>query len=263
MPEFPDTIRAINALPAEEKEAIYTTLLPDWIFDEYEIDRQTHEFGGHRVVSFICPQGSRAVEITVKDQAMDRDPLFYLHAADTFNNQILVLLLVINDPHAPRFNIDVDEHGNPTYFGTGARNKPAELAAMRAGLAPGQVRHGLRAARLLLPPFETFIQRMGHDMFLIEPMAYHNAIAFERYGFSYMRGLKDMKLIHEEFQPGGVLHNRLTPDNPFRHPDAWKSVRGRSWAIHDGILGHSFTGFQMYRRIGKDSSVNTFPDARW
>ena len=104
---------------------------------------------------------------------------------------------------------------------------------------------------------------MGHDLFLIEPLAYHNAIVFERYGFNYIRGLKEMTKIHQGFQPGQHLYQRLNPDNPFRQPDAWKTVRGRSWAIHDGILGYPFSGFQMYKRIDIDAQVNTFPDAEW
>jgi hypothetical protein len=100
-------------------------------------------------------------------------------------------------------------------------------------------------------------------MFLIEPLAYHNAIMFERYGFGYIRGQRDMIQIHDEFQPGGMLHSKLSPEKSFRPPDAWKTVRGRSWAIHDGILGHPFTGFQMYKLIGRSLEVNTFPDAVW
>ena len=75
--------------------------------------------------------------------------------------------------------------------------------------------------------------------------------------------MTEMKEIHEEFQEGGDLIRKLADNNPFRSSDAWQSVRGRSWAIHDGILGHPFTGFQMYKRIGKDAGVNTFPDATW
>jgi len=134
---------------------------------------------------------------------------------------------------------------------------------LQAGLAPGQVRQGLRAFKQSIPHFEKFVKNMGHALFLIEPLAYHNAIVFERYGFNYIRGYSEMTRIHQEFQPGGSLHARLTADNPFRHPDAWKSIRGRSWAIHDGILGHPFTGFQMYKRVGIHAGINTFPHAEW
>jgi hypothetical protein len=134
---------------------------------------------------------------------------------------------------------------------------------MQAGLAPGQIRAGLRVFKQLVPLFEQFVQRMGHDLFFIEPLAYHNAIIFERYGFNYIRGLQQMHIIHREFQPGGELYKRLSPDQPFRQPAAWQRVRGRAWAIHDGILGHPFTGFQMYKTLGKSAGVNTFPDGEW
>ncbi len=260
---WPNSIREINRLPEVEKEAIYRTLLPEWLFSEYQIDQETLTVENHRVVQFRCPTGSRALEIAVRRHATDFDPMLYLNMADTFNNQLLVLLVTVNDPDAPRFNVDVDKHGNPTHLGTTGRNLPAEEAAMKAGLAPGQVRAGLRVFRNLVPLFEEFVARTGHNMFLIEPLAYHNAIVFERYGFNYMRGRQEMLNIHQEFQPGGVLHRKLAPEKTFRHPDNWKTIRGRSWAIHDGILGHPFTGFQMYKLVGQDAGINTYPDARW
>lgn len=260
---WPTSIRGINQLPEDEKLAIYRTLLPDWLFDEYGYDRETLTREGLPVIHFRAPAGTRSLEITVKQNPADIDPMLYLHMVDTFNNQLMVLLVVVNDPAAPRYNTDRDPHGNPTQFGTSGRNLYAEQAAMQAGLAPGQVRAGLRVFKRSVPTFEQFVQNLGHNLFLIEPLAYHNAIVFERYGFNYMHGRSQMLRIHEEFQPGGSLYNKLTPENPFRQPDAWQSVRGRSWAIHDGILGHPFTGFQMYKRIGEHAGVNTFPDAKW
>src|SRR5690606_22485116 len=105
--------------------------------------------------------------------------------------------------------------------------------------------------------------RLPHSTFLIEPLAYHNAILFERYGFGYVKGQKEMERIHCEFQPGGQLYRALNPDTSFRHPQAATTVRGRSWAIHDGILGYPFTGFQMYKLLGKHLRINTFPNAQW
>ncbi|MCC6613383.1 MAG: hypothetical protein IT320_07880 [Anaerolineae bacterium] len=262
-PPFPSSIFSINKLEEAEKAAIYGTLIPDWVYDQYGIDRETLTVEGKRVVRFRCPAGSRALEISVWRRAGERDPMLYFNMVDTFNFQLLVLLVVINDPDAPRFNTDRDEDGNETQLGTIARNVHAEERAMKAGLAPGQVRPGLRVFRQSVPVFEQFVANMGHDMFLIEPLAYHNAIVFERYGFSYVRGLREMQQINQEFQPGGELHAQLTPDNPFRQPDAWLTTRGRSWAIHDGILGHPFTGFQMYKRIGIHAGVSTFPDGKW
>jgi hypothetical protein len=261
VPQFPDSIRTINNLPEKEKFAIYGTLLSEWIFDDYQISRDS--IGERGQIQYQCPTGSRAMELSVRRDPADRDPILYMNIADTFNNQLLVLLVVVNDPDAERYNVDIDQHGNRTNFGTTSRNIPAELAAMNAGLSPGQIRKGLRSFKRSIPHFEIFVENMGHELFLIEPLAYHNAIVFERYGFNYMRGLKDMKHIHQEFQPDGDCYRKLTPDNPFRQPEVWNSVRGRSWAIHDGILEHPFTGFQMYKRVGKHAGIETFPNAVW
>ncbi len=260
---WPTSIRGINNLPPPQKHAIYRTLILSWTYERFGIDYQTLTHHGQDVVSINGPPGSRAVEISIRQKPDDLDPVMYLHMADTFNHQLMVLLVMINDPDAPRFAVDRDPNGNPTYLGTQGRNIAAEVAAMQAGLAPGQIRAGLRVFRMAVPAFEGFVTRMGHDMFLIEPFAYHNAISFERYGFGYIQGRKQMEWIHQEFQPGGELYRKLDGSTPFRQPDAWKTVRGRSWAIHDGILGHPFTGFQMYKRIGVHARVVTFPDARW
>lgn len=263
MSQFPHSIREINNLPEPEKHAIYGSLLPEWLTSTYQIDRETLTREGYPAIIFRAATGTRAVEIIVKRNPADLDPILYLNMADTFNHQLMVLLVVVNDPDAPRYNIDVDTHGNQTHFGTSTRNHYAEIAAKDAGLAPGQVRAGLRVFKQSVPIFETFVKNMGHDLFLIEPLSYHNAIVFERYGFNYVQGRSEMIAIHEEFQPGGSLHRKLVEGHPFRGLEAWKSVRGRAWAIHDGILGYPFTGFQMYKRIGADAGINTFPDAIW
>lgn len=260
---LPSSIREINNLPEADKYSIYKVLLPDWLFSTYGVDRNALTADGHNVVKFRCPSGSRALEITAKRRIQDTDPILYVNIADTFNNQLLVLLVVVNDLESPRFDIDLDENGNKTQLGTNSRNLIAEEAAMKAGLAPGQIRRGLRSFKQSIPTFEDFVHQMGHDLFLIEPLAYHNAIIFERYGFNYIRGHQEMVRINQEFRPKGEIHSKLSDLSVFRPKNAWETVRGRSWAIHDGILGHPFSGFQMYKRIGIHSNVNTFPDSSW
>jgi hypothetical protein len=260
--ELPNSIREINKKSDEEKRIIYRRLIPDWLLDEYQIEHDL-TYKEHNVLNLICPEGSRAIELILRREASDKDPLLYFNMVDTFNGQLLVLLVVVNDPQATRYNIDIDQNGNNTHFGTSTRNIPAELAAMRDGLAPAQIRRGLRAFKRSVPFFEAFVSSMGHELFMIEPLAYHNAIVFERYGFNYIRGLKDMQEIHREFQENGALYYRLNDTNPFRNREAHRTIRGRSWAIHDGILGHPFTGFQMYKRVGIHAGINTFPDSIW
>jgi hypothetical protein len=72
-----------------------------------------------------------------------------------------------------------------------------------------------------------------------------------------------MDVIHAEFQEGGDLAVRLNGSTPFRQPQAAGSVRLRSWAIHDGILGEPFTNVTMYKRLGKSAGITTTPGCQW
>lgn len=260
---WPPSIEAINDLSDAEKTAIYLTLVPDWLFARFGIDPHGLTVDGERVVTIRSPRGTRGMELTVLHQAGARDPLMYLNMADTRSHQLAVLLLVVNDPDAPRFDTDRLPDGTLTEFGTRTRNLAEEVRAMEFGLAPGQIRAGLRAFGKEVPRFERFVARMGHPLFFIEPLAYHNAITFERYGFAYTHGRTAMEAIHAAFQPGGAYHARLDGSTPFRAPDAWLAVRRRSWALQDGIMGKPFDGFQMYKQVGKHAGVNTFPGSVW
>lgn len=255
---WPQSIRGINGLEPEIKRAIYLTLIPGNLLERYSID--PHDL---RRVIINCPYDTRSVEIIIYHEVGAQDPLLYLHMADTLNNQIALLLLVVNDPESPRFNVDVDENGLPTRFGTLRRNIPEEIRAMEAGLCPGQVRRGLRISRHAIPTFEAFISRTGHDMVIIEPLTYNNAIIYERYGFAYFQGRSRMEWINQVLRPGGALFDRFDGSTPFRKPEAWRSIRGRSWAIHDGILGEPFGNIRMYKRVGHHAGINTFPDGVW
>lgn len=261
--KWPHSIREINDLPTPQRHAVYRTMIPTWIFEKFGIDPQTGMLDGVAVVDYVAIPGSRSFELSLFHKVGAVEPTLYIHMADSLMSQLMVLLVVMNDPEAPRYYIDVMPDGRQTNLGTSMRNIPEEIRALNAGLAPGQVRQGLRGFRRAVPYFEDFVAKLGHDIFMIEPLSYHNAIVFERYGFGYMYGRKEMERIHREFQPGGDLHTLLYGDTPFRQRDAWQSIRGRSWAIHDGILGHPFTGFQMVKRIGKSANANTFPDGVW
>ena len=134
---------------------------------------------------------------------------------------------------------------------------------MSAGLAPGQVRHGLRMLPHLMTRMEAFLVVLGQDAVLVEPLAYHNAIMFERHGFVYIQGQLGMEDIHRAFQSGGELTTRLDDSTPFRTREAAASVRGRSWAIQDGILSEPWGEVKMVRRLGPGSSVDTAPGVPW
>lgn len=259
-----NSLAAINLLPDEVRDSIYRTLLVDELLDRYAIDRQTLlNPRGERVVSFDTSPNIGLLELRIWRQLADRDPVLYMQLADTTNNQLIILLFITSDPEAPRFPVDRDWGGEPTKFGTLSRNIEAEKAALAAGLSPGQARQGLRMARRTLPAFEQFVARLGHDLYMMEPLAYHSAILFESFGCTYSQGRRRMERIHAGFQPGGEFFQRLDGSTPFRQPGAEKTVRGRSWAIHDGILGEPYADYHMYKQSGKHAGVSTFPDYVW
>jgi len=265
-PILPDlelySIHQVNNLPRAQMLQVYRHLVPLEILIRFGIDPQTLADGEGRPL-FECQPGVSSVELSVRHTWDAQDPVLYVQLADTPNNQIEVPLFVVNNPHSERFNIDRLPDGSLTYFGTLARNVDEEVRAMKAGLAPAQVRHGLGVTRRLIPILEQFVAALNHDSFYIQPLAYHNAILFERLGFAYAMGLGRMEWIHKEFGLGGLLSKRLDGSTPFRHPRAASSVRGRSWAIHDGILGEPYTGVKMYKRSGIHAGVVTFPNAAW
>ncbi|MGB8983627.1 MAG: hypothetical protein WCC12_17290 [Anaerolineales bacterium] len=256
----PSTIGGINKLPEHEKRAIYARYIPRELIDKFNLPELEQN---EELLQFKFASGSSDVEMCLYHQAGFQDPILYAHLTDTLNGQIHVLLYILNDPEVPRFDVDKMPDGSATRFGTLKRNMEAEQAAMEAGLAPGQVRRGLRLLQPATTAFEDFLTYLGHDMYYIEPLYYHNAVIFERYGFSYQMGKRRMEAIHAGFQEGGELHQRLGSSNPFRSFEVVNSIRLRSWAIHDGILGEPFTNVTMYKQIGKSANLSTTPGCEW
>ena len=256
----PSTIGGINKLPEHEKRAIYARYIPTELIQKFNLPELAQD---HDLLQFRFAEGSSDVEMRVYHQPGFSDPVLYAHLADTLNGQIHVLLYILNDPQSPRFDVDRMPDGSATRFGTLKRNLLAEKAALDHGLAPGQVRHGLRLLQPATAAFEGFITSLGHDMYFVEPLYYHNAVIFERYGFAYQVGKRKMEAIHAGFQEGGELRQQLDDANPFRSSGAANSIRLRSWAIHDGILSEPFTDVTMYKRIGKSAEISTTPGAVW
>jgi len=254
----------INRLPREEREQIYSTLVPEAVFVDYGIDRATFcGRDGERKIRFIAPQGLGLLRIEVRLHRTDRDPLFFAEIADTPYRQIELSFCLVNDPAAPRFDIDIDESGRDNCFGTLRRNVPEELRAMAAGLSPNQVRRGLHLFSPFFLRFERFVASLGIATIVAEALSYNNAIRYERYGFDYITGKQLMLWIDREFRPGGELHRRLDGSSPFLRPGMELSVRGRSWAIQDGILRRPWDGVKIYKVPGVDAGIDTFPDRKF
>lgn len=256
----PSTIGGINKLPEKEKRAIYVRYIPKELIEKFSLSDLVND---QDLLQFRFAEDSSDVEMMVYHKKNFPDPILYAHLADSMNGQIYVLLYILNDPNSPRFNVDKMPDGRPTQFGIRIRNVQAEKSALEAGLAPGQIRHGLRSLKYALTAFEEFISSLGHDMYYMEPLYYHNAVIFERYGFSYQLGRRLMSEIQTGFEAGGELSKKLDDSNPFRSSKAANSIRLRSWAIHDGILETPYTNVTMYKRVGVSANINTAPGCKW
>jgi hypothetical protein len=266
-PTLPISIRALNRLSDGVKQRICRTLIPPALLVQFQIDPITWKGpDGDRHIQLEAPPGSHVIKIAASHRAGDRDPFAYVELADNNFNTIDVILLVLNDPQSPRFHTDTNVEGVRTLFGTVDRNREEEERAMKAGLAPAQIRLGLRASGPALQQMETFLTLLGHKDFYVEPLTYADAWLFERRGFGYVRGRRLMEGIHAGFQPGGKLHQALDGSTPFRRSEQWKTVRGRAWAIHDGVLDvidGRWDGVRMVKKVGHDAGVHTFPDGQY
>ena len=259
----PTSIAAVNRLPEAEKREVYLRIVPPVLIERFGLPPDFRDAEGRSLADLRCQSGSTDVALSLRHRAEAEDPLLYAHVTDTMNGQMHVLLYVLNDPESPRFDVDRMPDGQPTEFGTFRRNLDAEAAALQAGLAPGQVRRGLRALRESIAAFEAFVDSLGHEVYFIDPLFYHNAVLFETHGFAYQQGRRLMEGIDAGFQPGGTLEAAMDASTPFRQRERAASMRGRSWGIHDGVLGYPFTGVTMYKRLGRPSTVSTFPNAVW
>jgi hypothetical protein len=254
------SLLALNRLPEEEKERIYAQLLPQRLRDLLDLHGSSlFTAAGERLVRIIAPRGLPLVRIEASSRAVGGVRVFFLELADTQFQQMELSFCIIQDPAAPYYAVDINEQGENNWFASQGRNIPEELRAMHAGLFPNQTRRGLQLFAAFFPLLERFTDALGRQMIVAEPLSYDNAIRYEKYGFDYLRGKKLMQEIDREFQPGGILHARLNGSSPFRMPGMERTVSGRSWAIHDGILDKPWDDVQIYRMIGTPAHINTFP----
>jgi hypothetical protein len=265
--KLPIPLRQINQLPDEAKRRIYRSLIPPELLVQFEINPLTWKGSdGQEWLRLIAAEGSYKVNLTASLHAQHDDPFLVMELSDNTLNSIDLDLIQLNDPYAHRFQTDRDETGQDTLFGTLRRNLPQEVAAMQAGLAPAQVRTGLGGSGRVLAQIEVFLVVLGHTTYFLEPLTYASAWVFERRGFAYVRGHKLMDDIHKGFQPGGELLAALDGSTPFRQPEQARSIRGRAWAIHDGILevlNTTWDGLRMVKQVGRQAGVQTSPEVAY
>lgn len=258
------SIEELNGLPVPVRDALYGRLIPPEVFQRVGADpRSGRNAGGHQLVRVTAAPGQPWARVEARMSRDARDPLLLVDVEVSPFRVPELSFVQVTDPTAPRFAIDRDPEGRDTLFGTESRNLEEEARALAAGLAPGQVRRGLRLLGRVLDAMGEFCRLLGTELFLVEPLFYHSALLYERHGCAYLFGRERMEEIHAEFQPGGRLHGALDGSTPFRQRGFDKTVRGRSWAVHDGLLSHldgvMWGGVKMYRQAGRDPGLSTFP----
>jgi len=262
---LPMSVQALVGLPSQVRRRLYRVLIPPALLTRFNINPFTwNDREGSSCVQAVEDGSPGLLNISCRLAEAASDPIFCLELADNAINGVDLNLVQINDPFATRFGIDYDDEGQPTMFGTLRRNLGEEVRAMEAGLSPGQTRPGLRASADVFTHLDAFMALLAHQSIFLEPLTYTSAWIFERQGFAYIRGHKLMEDIQREFQPGGKLHAALDGGSPFRQPGQWTSVRGRAWAIQDGILSAieaRWNDLRMVKQIGRNAGVNTFPAA--
>ncbi|MCC5827864.1 MAG: hypothetical protein JJU36_00325 [Phycisphaeraceae bacterium] len=282
------SLLSFNRLPEAEKRRRCIDLVPVGLVDHVLSlglcptviaggDPRSYEDEAERIRTFAQePAALRLIGLPNRGELQLRVPAarfkgdyaLGIDLADVGGGQIELAFIVINDLASPRF--DIDRHnGMPTLLGTASRNIEAEVAAMRAGLGPCQVRRGLRLLGELVPGLERFARALGYVSLQLRPLTYHVALSYERCGFGYLDGHRRMLQIDREFARGGALARALDGSTPFRRPEQAHTARGRSWAIHDGILealdGKDWLELQMFKVFGREEGIRTAPgliDAR-
>ncbi|GAB4278811.1 MAG: hypothetical protein Kow0092_34620 [Deferrisomatales bacterium] len=260
----PSSVRGVLALPEDQRAPFLEYLVPPELLAHYDLPAPERWTEGEATPFRLVPlPGETSLRIEVWPRPDREDPALVLELTDTYYGHIEAAWIVLNDVDGPRFHVDRDRHGRPIPLGSPVRNLREELRALHAGLAPNQVRPGLRMFRPLIQRVEGFAELLGVGILYVSPLAYHNAIKYEQYGFTYASGREELEWIHREFQPGGVLRRRMDGTRPFRMPWMADTVRGRSWAIHDGVLERRWMAPQMYKFVGRPFTTTTFPNARW
>ena len=254
------SLRHINALAVPERNRCYLSLVPPSFCQRFGLDPLDFtDPQGRRLAHVDAPADEPRVQLTIRHQDDTLDPAFFLRLDESRYGNLQITWIILNDPEGPRFGVDLDDAGNITDLGARSRNLREEETAMRAGLAPGQIRPGLRMLGPVLDRIEAFAARLGKAALTLEAFYYHNALVYERHGFGYLAGQDRMEAIHLGFLPGGDLDAHLKGSTPFRSPGAGATIRGRSWAIHDRILPRHWWPPMMYRPIGVRLGICTAP----
>jgi hypothetical protein len=261
------SILGLNALPFGVRDQLYLRLIPEELLSRLGRDRGWLHGSGGELVRVSVGEDKPWARIELRVRQQDLDPVLLVDVGTSAFGVPELSLVQVNDPEAPRYGIDRDPDGHDTLLGTASRNLGEEARALTDGLAPGQVRRGLGMLGRVLECMDAFCLLLDADFYLVEPLFYHSALLYERHGCDYFMGRDRMQAIHAGFAADGNLRARLDDSTPFRRRGFEATIRGRSWAIHDGILGAPFSdgeaAVKMYRVPGRHAGVATFPDGAY
>lgn len=261
-------VSQLNKLPEKRKVDLYKKLIPVSIFEQFKIDKNDFMTpNGEKAVSIVADEHAMEAIIKVKLKAGDPDEIYHIEVGDS--NDMVQLqwdYIHVTDPHAPRFATNVvNDAGESRWLNWSSRNIREEVRAMASGLAPGQIKRGLGLATEIDRCLDEFCEAADLKSITLEAVYYHTAIMFERHGYRYFKGFKLMNRINELFNKCEDVRKLLDGSSPFRLPDFCRTVRGRSWAIHDGVLDDLCDGViecweppKMIRMAGKRHNVDTF-----
>ncbi len=248
----------MHRLGADQRDALLGSLLPEAVRRQTArlvADGMLDEGVGELETVYRPERGE--LKLRSPGRRVEGDFGFQLDLDQSGEDGLELAFIQVNDLYRPRYGIDTDARGLSTLLGTARRNIAEEVRAMRDGLGPGQVRHGLRAFGDFFERLVRFAKMLGYANILLQPLTYHDALLYERHGFAYVTGRRAMEEIDAGFRPGGEYSRRLDGSTPFRAPAAADSRRGRSWAIHDNILGRPLPELRMAYTIGQPGQRET------
>jgi hypothetical protein len=100
----------------------------------------------------------------------------------------------------------------------------------------------LRLLGQAVETFEKFVTELGHDMYFVEPLYYHNAVIFERYGFTYQMGKRLMNSIHQAFNPAVTcMRIWMVPPHSACRKQRTASANARGLFMMEYLVSHSPT----------------------
>ena len=159
------SLQELNGLPAPLREGLYGRLIPLEVCARVGVDRATGlNAAGHRLLRIFAPPEQSWARVELRASRDDRDPIVLVDIEVGPFGVPELSFVQITDPRSPRFAIDRDEDGQDTLFGTVTRNLQEEGRAAAAGLAPGQVRPGLRMLGRVLDAMDDFCRLFGKEL---------------------------------------------------------------------------------------------------